>query len=76
MEEPEYQELKEENRKRLLVEKKEPANYLDLLTIIEHPAFVKFYDDLLQEGLLGELSVDPSDKEDILGDIIKVGLKG
>ncbi len=73
--EPEYQELKEENRKRLLVEKKEPANYLDLLTIIEHPAFVKFYDDLLQEGLLGELSVDPSDKEDILGDIIKVGLK-
>lgn len=73
--EPEFLDIKQDNIKRLLVEKKEPNNYLDLLTIIEHPSFVQFYDDLLAEGLLGELEHDPADKEGVLGDIIKVGLK-
>ena len=72
--EPEFEEVKADNRKRLLSEKREPNNYLDLLTIIEHPAFIQFYDDLLQEGLLGEIEHDPSGRE-VLGDIIKVGLK-
>lgn len=73
--EPEFVDVKEENRRRLLKEKKEPSNYLDLLTIIEHPAFVQFYDDLLKEGLAGEVENDPEKKENVLGDIINVGLK-
>ncbi|MDO8486410.1 MAG: DEAD/DEAH box helicase family protein [Candidatus Staskawiczbacteria bacterium] len=73
--EPEFMEVKQENIRRLLVEKREPNNYLDLLTIIEHPAFVQFYDDLLAEGLIGEIEKDPEGKDGVLGDILKVGLK-
>lgn len=73
--EPEFEEIKADNRKKLLTEKREPNNYLDLLTIIEHPAFIQFYDELLKEGLLGEIDHDPNGGREILGDIIKVGLK-
>lgn len=73
--EPEFEDVKTESRHRLLVEKREPKTYLDLLTIIEHPAFIQFYDDLLAEGLIGELDQDPTKGRDVLGDIIKVGLK-
>ena len=72
--EPEFEEVKADNRKKLLVEKREPNNYLDLLTIVEHPAFTQFYDELLKEGLLGEIH-DPKGGHEVLGDIIKVGLK-
>ncbi|HEY4514781.1 MAG TPA: DEAD/DEAH box helicase family protein [Candidatus Paceibacterota bacterium] len=73
--EPEFEEVKADNRKKLLVEKREPNNYLDLLTIVEHPAFTQFYDELLKEGLLGEIDHDPKGGHEVLGDIIKVGLK-
>lgn len=73
--EPEFKEIKTDNRRKLLEEKLEPNNYLDLLTIIEHPAFIQFYDELLKEGLLGEIEHDPIDGRGVLGDIIKVGLK-
>jgi len=73
--EPEYQEVKQENRVRLLEKKEEPSNYIDLLSIVEHPAFIQFYDDLLKEGLAGELHEVPTSKESVLGDIIKVGLR-
>lgn len=73
--EPEFEEIKEDNRRKLLTEKREPNNYLDLLTIIEHPAFIQFYDELLKEGLLGEITQDPNGGKEVLGDIIKVGLK-
>jgi type III restriction enzyme len=73
--EPEFEEIKADNRRKLLVEKREPNNYLDLLTIIEHPAFIQFYDELLKEGLLGEIEHDPKNGREVLGDIIKVGLK-
>jgi len=73
--EPEFIESKQENLKRLLVDKKEPNNYLDLLTIIEHPSFIQFYEDLLKEGLISEIEADPKDREGVLGDIIKIGLK-
>ena len=72
--EPEYKELRQENIKRLLYEKKEPVNYLDLLFIVEHPAFLQFYDDLDKE-ILPEIEKDENDRDDVLGDIIKVGLK-
>jgi len=73
--EPEFDEIKRDNIKHLLAEKKEPNNYLDLLTIVEHPAFTQFYDDLVKDGICGELDKDPQDREGVLGDIIKVGLK-
>ncbi|MFZ3071762.1 MAG: restriction endonuclease subunit R, partial [Thermodesulfobacteriota bacterium] len=73
--EPEYQDVKTENRIRLLQKKQEPSNYLDILSIVEHPAFSRFYDDLLKEGLAGESHDLPMDRESILGDIINVGLK-
>ncbi|OQZ00223.1 MAG: restriction endonuclease subunit R [Candidatus Brocadia sp. UTAMX2] len=73
--EPEFQDAKEENRIRLLKRKEAPSNYLDILSIIEHPAFIEFYDDLIKEGLVGEITELPRDREGILGDIIKVGLK-
>jgi type III restriction enzyme len=73
--EPEFQDLKDENRRQLLSQKREPRNYLDLLLIVEHPAFMQFYDDLLKEGLLGEIETDPGGREGVLGDIITAGLK-
>lgn len=73
--EPEYADIKKDNLTKLLVEKKEPNNYIDLLTIVEHPAFTQFYEDLLREGLIGEIDKDPRGKEGVLGDILRVGLK-
>ncbi|HNY36251.1 MAG TPA: DEAD/DEAH box helicase family protein [Candidatus Pacearchaeota archaeon] len=73
--EPEFLEIRQSNLKRLLVDKKEPENYIDLLTIIEHPSFIQFYEEFLKEGLIGEIEKDPKDREGVLGDIIKVGLK-
>ena len=73
--EPEYQESKDENRNKLLKKKEEPDNYLDILSIVEHPAFMQFYEDLLKEGLVGETEDLPDGKTGVLGDIIKVGLR-
>ncbi|MEK7069034.1 MAG: DEAD/DEAH box helicase family protein [Patescibacteria group bacterium] len=73
--EPEFADIKAENRRRLLVEKREPENYLDLLTIVEHPAFAQFYDELVNDGLVGEITHDPKGGRGVLGDIIKVELK-
>ena len=72
--EPEFAEFKKENIRRLLYEKREPNSFIDLLSIVEHPAFLKFYEDL-DNDILPELEKDPKDREDVLGDIIKVGLK-
>jgi type III restriction enzyme len=71
--EREYDELKRENRALLLQRKQEPKNYMDILSIIEHPAFIEFYDDLIKEAIITEQ--EPKDKRDILGDIINIGLK-
>lgn len=71
--EPEYQDVKKENLERLLQLKEEPKNYLDILSIVEHPAFIKFYENL-EDGLVVE-ERNGVDKESILGDMISVGLK-
>jgi type III restriction enzyme len=71
--EPEFEEVKLENRQKVLAEKCEPSNYLDLLSIVEHPAFQRFYDDLIEETF--EITHDPEGKNGVLGDIIRVGLK-
>ena len=75
--EPEFQDLKDENRKRLLFEKKEPSNYFDILSIIEHPRFVEFYKDLLENGLAGIDASDfeEKDKTQVSGDIVTSSLR-
>lgn len=70
--EPEFKDSKEENRKRLLLEKKEPENLMDILHIVEHPAFNQFYDELLKENLAGTTEDSTGS---VVGDIITVGLK-
>lgn len=71
--EPQYQDSKRENREKLLVKKEEPDNYMDILSIIEHPAFIEFYERELS-GAFGETKILPK-KERVVGDIISVGLK-
>lgn len=71
--EKDYQDIKAENRYKMFVEKQSPTNYLDILSIIEHPAFIQFYDDL-ENGMIVEEKEMPT-KENMLGDIITVGLK-
>jgi type III restriction enzyme len=73
--EPEFADIKAENRKRLLVDKASPQNYFDILSIIEHPAFVGFYEDLMQDGLAGTDENDIDTDTAVTGDIITVGLK-
>lgn len=69
----EYEESKRENR-RLIHEGKEPTSLIDVLSIVEHPAFMQFYRDLMQEGLVGETTeVGPTGGA--AGDIIKVDLR-
>lgn len=71
--EPEYQDVKRENLEKLLQRKEEPKNYLDILSIVEHPAFIKFYENL-EDGLVVE-EREGIDKGSVLGDMITVGLK-
>jgi len=72
--EKEYEDVKKENRFRLLNKKQEPLNYYDLLSIVEHPEFMQFYDDLIEGGAVVSVEEDMS-RGSILGDIIKVCLK-
>ena len=65
--------LQNENLNKILHKKEEPKNYLDILSIVEHPAFIKFYEDL-QDGLVVE-EREGIDRGSILGDMINVGLK-
>jgi type III restriction enzyme len=73
--EPEFSEIKEENRVALLQKKQEPKNYMDILSIIEHPAFIEFYDDLDLVNEIPVIETEPEGKEGVLGDIVNIGLK-
>lgn len=72
--EKDYEDIKMENRIKLLEKKEEPSNYLDILSIVEHPAFIEFYENLIDEGVVGQTEREMS-RESVLGDIIKVGLR-
>jgi type III restriction enzyme len=72
--EPEYQDIKKENLKKVLIDKEEPNGWFDILFIVEHPRFIDFYNDLKDDGVLGEFGNDEEGGKE-LGDIIKVGLK-
>ena len=72
--EPDYGDVKREDRFRVLKLHKAPTTYIDTLSIVEHPAFIKFYDDLQSQGLVA------TDEGDVgsggaTGDIITVGLR-
>lgn len=71
--EPEYAEIKDENREKLLVKKQEPDNYLDILSIIEHPAFIEFYERVLDDAV-GKVEKTPL-RERVVGDLINIRLK-
>ena len=45
---------------------------IDVLSVIEHPAFQYFYDELMQEGLAGTTEGDGTGSS--IGDLISVGL--
>ncbi|MDR3292142.1 MAG: DEAD/DEAH box helicase family protein [Methanobrevibacter sp.] len=71
--EHDYDDIKSDMRKELLIDKKEPTTYLDLLSIIEHPKFIEFYDQL-DEDMITEIN-EEIDSKKILGDMITVGLR-
>ena len=71
--EPEYDDLKQETREKLLVKKQEPGNYIDILSIIEQPNFIEFYEKELGDALV-EITESPK-KGKIVGDIVLEGLK-
>lgn len=72
--EPEYQDEKIENRRNVLIKKQQPKSYIDMLSIVEHPAFDQFYKELMAEGLAGTDEGELTGGG-VTGDLIKVGLK-
>lgn len=72
--ESEFGDEKNENRHRVLKQKLSPSSYLDVLSIVEHPAFSQFYGDLLAEDEFGFDENEPREGTST-GDMIKVGLK-
>jgi type III restriction enzyme len=71
---PEIDELKDENR-RAMQEHKAATNFFDVLSIVEHPKFRKFYEDLnVEDGI--DMFIDGGDDEPkTKGDLETVGLK-
>jgi len=70
----EYDDIKRENRA-LIRNGKTPDSMIDILSIVEHPAFIEFYEELIKEGLVGELEDDDDSKKSANGDLITVGLR-
>ncbi len=69
----EYTDLKRENRE-LINAGQEPGSLLDVLSIVEHPAFQSFYDELIAEGLAGTTG-DDMDNTSATGDVIIAELR-
>lgn len=69
----EYTDLKRENRERINAGQ-EPGSLIDVLSIVEHPAFQSFYDDLLNEGLAGTTG-DDTDDTSSTGDVLAAELR-
>lgn len=71
---PEYNDIKRENRE-LIKAGKEPGSLLDVLSIVEHPAFQSFYDELINEGLAGTTGDDDGNDTSATGDVIAAELR-
>lgn len=72
--EPDYQALKALDRRRVLQLHRQPDTYIDMLSIIEHPAFIRFYEDLFAQGLAVE-DTGEAGSTGSTGDLIRVGLR-
>lgn len=70
----EYDDIKRENRQ-LIRQGHTPKNMIDILSIVEHPAFQHFYEELISEGLAAEESDDDGNDTSSTGDLISVGLR-
>jgi type III restriction enzyme len=70
----EYDDIKRENRA-LIRQGKTPASMIDILSIVEHPAFIEFYQELIKEGLVGEIEDEDDANGSANGDLIAVGLR-
>ena len=70
----EYQSIKNDDRKRVLQLHTQPKTYIDMLSIIEHPAFIQFYEELFAEGLAIE-DTGETGEGGSTGDLIRVGLR-
>ena len=72
--ESDYIDIKREDRLRVLKNHQPPRTYIDTLSIVEHPAFIKFYDDLQDQGLV---AVDEGDVGvgGATDDVLTVGLR-
>lgn len=71
--EPEFDDLKRENRERIDCGE-EPGSLVDILSIVEHPRFEAFYDELMRDGLVGTTGTEQEDPEPV-GDMLTVGLR-
>lgn len=70
-----YETIKQENRERI-AKGEEPNSLIDVLSIIEHPAFSRFYDELMQEGLVVSAEdTETSATTSAVGDLVNVGLR-
>lgn len=71
---PEYDEMHEKNRINLLKKRIEPDSQIDLLHIIEHKEYEKFYDSELSAEDIAIVD-DKIDKERAMGDLLNIKLK-
>jgi type III restriction enzyme len=70
--EDEYAQARRENRERIRAGLG-PASLIDVLTIVEHPAFQSFYDELLREGLAS--ADDGTQEAKTTGNIVSAELR-
>lgn len=68
---PEFADIKRENRERIN-RGEEPGSLVDILSIVEHPAFEAFYEDLMKEGLVGQTG---DDDDGAIGDLVAAELR-
>jgi type III restriction enzyme len=72
--EQEFDDQKRENRE-LIKTGREPQSLIDVLSIVEHPAFAEFYEQLRKDGYeFAEATPDDPDRRST-GDLISVGLR-
>lgn len=70
----EYDDTKRENRL-LIKQGKTPSSMIDILSIVEHPAFIEFYEELIKEGLIGEIEDGDDTGGSSTGDLVSIGLR-
>src|SRR5690606_1961210 len=71
--EPEFDDIKQENRERIN-RGEEPGSLIDILSIVEHPRFEAWYEELMREGLAATIG-DDDEVSPALGDLLNVDLR-